>query len=73
MLNEREDDEGFRASIVVLKIELIEEDAGIIRGELLIEGEVNTTESRLAPPQRAKAGKLARPRSRRGESVRPSS
>jgi hypothetical protein len=49
MLNEREDDEGFKDSIVVLEMELIEEDAGIIRGELLIEGEVDSTGSLLVP------------------------
>jgi len=49
MLDEGEDDEGFKDSIVVLEMELIEEDAGIIRGELIIEGEVDTTGSLLVP------------------------
>lgn len=49
MLEEREDDEGFKDSIVVLEMDLIEEDAGIIRGELIIEGEVDTTGSLLVP------------------------
>lgn len=51
MLEEREDDEGFKDSIVILEMDLIEEEeeAGIIRGELIIEGEVDTTESLLIP------------------------
>lgn len=49
MLEEREDDEGFKDSIVVFEMDLIEEDAGIIRGELIIEGEVDTTGSLLVP------------------------
>ena len=32
MLEEREDDEGFKDPIVVLEMDLVEEDAGIIRG-----------------------------------------
>ncbi|MBP2250455.1 hypothetical protein J2754_000764 [Halarchaeum solikamskense] len=49
MFDEGEDGEGFKDSIVVVELELIEEDAGVIRGELIIEGEVDTTGSLLVP------------------------
>ena len=49
MLDEREDDGKFKDTIIVLEMELIQEDAGIIRGELVIEGDVDSTASLLIP------------------------
>jgi hypothetical protein len=49
MLAERRESEDYKDSIVVVEMELVQEDAGMIRGELVIEEEVDTAGSLLIP------------------------
>lgn len=49
MLAEKQESEEYKDSIVVLEMELVQEDAGMIRGELIIEEEVDTAGSLLVP------------------------
>lgn len=49
MLEEKEDSDEYKDTIVVLEQELVQEDAGMIRGELIIEEEVDTAGSLLIP------------------------
>lgn len=49
MLAERRDSEDYQDSVVVIEMELIQDDAGMIRGELVIEEEVDTAGSLLVP------------------------
>lgn len=47
MFDEGEDGEGFKDSIVVVELELIEEDAGVIRGELIIEEYIDNRQENI--------------------------
>ena len=49
MLSEKKDSSDYQDSIVVVEMELVQEDAGIFRGELVIEEEVDTAGSLLVP------------------------
>lgn len=49
MLEEKKESNEYKDSIIVLELELVKEDAGMIRGELIIEEEVDTAGSLLVP------------------------
>lgn len=49
MLKEKKESDEYKDSIIVLELELVQEDAGMIRGELIIEEEVDTAGSLLIP------------------------
>lgn len=49
MLEEKKGVDEYQDTIVVLEMEMVQEDAGIIRGELVIEEEIDTAGSLLIP------------------------